>query len=390
MKNHVFLGFCALFAAAILPVYSQSTDEFEVLQKSDGTIAITGYTKKNASVTIPSNISGQTVNEVGSGAFSGNTTLRSVEIPASIALVGNSAFSGCTGLTTVSFGNGLEVIGDGAFANCRISTLELPASLRTIGNEAFAGNALYRVTIPDSVIRIGVSAFSKNPQLAEIILGSSLENVFFNAFGSGENPIRLIGVRKTGLDLASIGFDQSFVNVYGVNGAGIYIKQGNVWVKDSADPNTFVLQATPPPAASTFGGGAQTAAQAQTANFIGKVYIIYFPANGSTFRGLEASIAESNKKALDDIAAALSANRSLRARITGYANPIRPTAREERTVLQPLSLKRAQAVSALLEIYGLAPERFTVRGAGGTNPLASYSNPADWHYNRRVEITIIR
>jgi outer membrane protein OmpA-like peptidoglycan-associated protein len=81
---------------------------------------------------------------------------------------------------------------------------------------------------------------------------------------------------------------------------------------------------------------------------------------------------------------------SLKVRITGYTNPMRPTSREIRRVLQPLSEQRAEAAARLLNFYGISRGRMVVRGAGASEPLASYARRADWHLNRRAEIVIFR
>jgi outer membrane protein OmpA-like peptidoglycan-associated protein len=418
MKRGFFLG---LIAAAALPCFAQSEDEFQVLQKPDGTITITGWSGTAAALAVPAGIYGQTVNEIGSNAFSGNTALTSVIIPNTVTIIGNSAFSNCAKLASVRFGSGVLSIGDGAFSQTALRSLDLPAGLRSIGNEAFMGNQLSAVVIPPAVNRIGVDAFAKNSALAEILLGPGLENVFFNAFGSGENQLRLIVVQKSGLNLGAIGLDQSFVNVYGTGGEGVYVKRGNVWLKESVDPMTYTLPllawqssaagmiagseaaagpnaaaappsasaAAPPRESAAAAPGASSSVPPDAASALGKVYTIYFPGNAASFTGLSPALIEANKKALEDAAAALAAYPALSARIVGYANPINPSRREERAVLVPLSAKRAAAVAGLLEFNGISRGRMTVSGAGSGKPLARLNQRGDWYRNRRVEITIV-
>lgn len=52
------------------------------------------------------------------GAFSGITSLTSIEIPQNVTSIGNNAFSGCTGLTTISLPASVTSIGSGAFSGC--------------------------------------------------------------------------------------------------------------------------------------------------------------------------------------------------------------------------------------------------------------------------------
>ncbi|MBR6639711.1 MAG: leucine-rich repeat protein [Muribaculaceae bacterium] len=58
---------------------------------------------------------GNSVTEIGYGAFYGCTGLTSVTIPNSVTTINGNAFSGCTGLTDVTIGNSVTYIGSGAF-----------------------------------------------------------------------------------------------------------------------------------------------------------------------------------------------------------------------------------------------------------------------------------
>ena len=88
------------------------------------------------------------------GAFSGCTSLTSIEIPASVETIEAAAFKGCRSLKTVTFekGSKLRTIGGGyyfsdssdsysygAFSDCPITSIEIPASVETIGAAAFKG-----------------------------------------------------------------------------------------------------------------------------------------------------------------------------------------------------------------------------------------------------------
>jgi outer membrane protein OmpA-like peptidoglycan-associated protein len=408
--------FIFFMVSAAFSLFAQTEGDFEVLQKADNTIMITGCRGNLSAITIPSTIYGQLVNEIGSNAFSGNTVVRSLIIPASVTLIGNSAFAGNTNLTNVSLGSGVESIGDSAFSGCSLPLLALPATLRSIGNAAFAGNNLRDILIPDSVVRIGVGAFEENPQLSRIILGTGLENVYFNAFGSGRDSIEFIAVGKSGLDLGGIGLDQNFVNVYNNGGSAVYARRGNAWVKEAAPFNTFraayqaelasklpreAAPVAPPPVSAPPASGATAQTQTRTPvqtntpakteeDPLGKTWTIYFAPNGAAFTGLGQGLLSANQEAMAAVAAILKKYPSYKARITGFANPVRPTAREERNLLVPLSLKRAEAAAALLNFLGISSKRIVLRGGGSSSPIASYRNQANWYKNRRAEIRIVK
>ena len=86
-------------------------------------------------VTIPEGIV-----EVSDGAFSQNTAITAVHLPASLTRIGQKAFYKCTALTTVSVAEtGLETIGNNAFDGCQLlKSFALPASLKTLGSNAFS------------------------------------------------------------------------------------------------------------------------------------------------------------------------------------------------------------------------------------------------------------
>ena len=78
------------------------------------------------------------VKAVGDYAFSGCSTLASIDIPVGVDSVGDYAFRGCTVLRSVNFPVGLNNIGASAFFGCKaLNRVEIPATVRTIGPFAF-------------------------------------------------------------------------------------------------------------------------------------------------------------------------------------------------------------------------------------------------------------
>ena len=87
-----------------------------------GTVTLIGMAVKRASVSIPATveINGFTyiVNRIGTKAFYGDKTIKTVYIGNNIAIIDASAFYGCSNLTKVSGGKVLKTIGSSAFAKC--------------------------------------------------------------------------------------------------------------------------------------------------------------------------------------------------------------------------------------------------------------------------------
>ena len=123
---------------------------------------VTEYKGNDARVVIPASVGSSAVTAIGAGAFSGNTSIRSVSIPSSVTQIGQEAFADCTSLSSVSLPSSLKKIGIGAFYGCTsLTSVAIPDGTQTISDEAFAQCAsLQTVTIPASVTSIADDAFS--------------------------------------------------------------------------------------------------------------------------------------------------------------------------------------------------------------------------------------
>ena len=88
------------------------------------------------------------VTSIGNSLFSQRSSLKSVEIPATITDIDDQAFYDCTSLETVTLASGsqLQTIGNNAFCNCSaLSSVTIPATVTTIGDNAFYGTNLSQV-----------------------------------------------------------------------------------------------------------------------------------------------------------------------------------------------------------------------------------------------------
>lgn len=98
--------------------------------------------------------------ELGDQVFQ-NNALVNVTLPDGIAKIGSGLFTGCSSLKSVVFGEGLLSLGDETFTGTYVESVHFPASLKSLGIETFAGiSSLERVT------------FAPNAQLEVIPAGT--------------------------------------------------------------------------------------------------------------------------------------------------------------------------------------------------------------------------
>lgn len=152
----------------------------------NGEVTITGFDESTTNVVIPPVIETLPVTTIGEGAFQFCRRLTSVTIPNSVITISNNAFYYCEWLTNITIPDSVTTMGGGAFdgtayynneSNWNNSALYIGNHLikvnsdfsgtftikdgtKTIAYAAFYGcESLLKVTIPDSVVSIGPSAF---------------------------------------------------------------------------------------------------------------------------------------------------------------------------------------------------------------------------------------
>ena len=165
------IGESAFYGCSQLPLGELDLSNLSSL----GEQAFRGCSKLTG-VTLPI---GSAFNAIPSYAFAG-TGLTSVNIPSNIKTVGDDAFNGCSKLSNIVL-QGAETIGASAFYNVPVQTLSLPDTLLSIGASAFerslsaADTPLTSLTIPESVTSIGDKAFFNHKNLATVtIQGTAL------------------------------------------------------------------------------------------------------------------------------------------------------------------------------------------------------------------------
>ncbi len=138
------------FGNVMSSALSDGTYEYEIISETDGTCRIIGcdvdYLNRN--LTIPSEISGYTVVEIGAHAFQHAENIKTVTIPSGVKTIGEFAFFGCKALTEVTIPVGATRIGEGAFLNCeKLSEINFPDSLTFIGRDVLYNTQYIQVEV---------------------------------------------------------------------------------------------------------------------------------------------------------------------------------------------------------------------------------------------------
>ncbi len=125
-----------------------------------------------------------TVKEIAYYAFSGCTSLTSINIPNSVTRIQYYAFRGCTSLTSINIPNSVTEILYNAFSGCTsLTSINIPNSVTEIGSGMFSGcTSLTSINISNSVTEIGSGMFSGCTSLTSIVIPSSVDYISYSAF----------------------------------------------------------------------------------------------------------------------------------------------------------------------------------------------------------------
>ena len=216
----------SLAAVTGITASAETFGDFEYELLEDDTVMITGYTGYADALEIPSEIDGKKVTTIGDCAFM-YSSIKSVTIPDTVTTIWASAFAECTNLesavipdTVTTFcgfvfentalfkneenwengalyvGNYLisgkyEVMNEETYESEVITEVEGDYIVKdgtvAIADFAFYGtscgnHSLTGITIPDSVITIGDSAFSDCSSLTNVTFGSGVANIGGSTF----------------------------------------------------------------------------------------------------------------------------------------------------------------------------------------------------------------
>ena len=116
---------------------------------------------------------------------------------------------------------------------------------------------------------------------------------------------------------------------------------------------------------------------------------IYFDPDAATFKTLSASQIKHNNEVIDSVAKqVLALGDDVQVQVVGHANNVSNTEREHIEELIPLSLYRAEVIRQQLIKRGIPASSITSVGKGGEDPVAAWTDRANWWKNRRVDFVV--
>ena len=155
------------------------TNLFQVEEKQDGTLILNGVYNcevDNGVFTLPSEINGIIITEIGNNAFASKKfdNANTIVFPSTITKIGDNAFKKCNFENVQFEGNSnLTYIGDSAFEQCRnLKSINIPNSVSTIGTSTFEKcTSLATITLPTSLSSFDNSALQGYSSLVSISIG---------------------------------------------------------------------------------------------------------------------------------------------------------------------------------------------------------------------------
>lgn len=150
-----------------------------ILYSSSGkTLSVYPASRTDTSYTVP-----EGVDTIGAGAFSGNQYIEQISMPNTVAVIDSRAFYDCPNLRSVDLDD-IIYIGDSAFYNCQnLEAAEFSSSLTTIDSYAFENCvSLTDIDLPDSLIEVSEAAFRSCTSLSSVSFGAQTQRIGFQAF----------------------------------------------------------------------------------------------------------------------------------------------------------------------------------------------------------------
>lgn len=211
-----------------IPVLESTEASFDVKENGDGTVTITKYIDKAATVVvIPETIGGKKVTGIGDKAFDGFSNLVIDTIDIGGMDLGNNVLTGVTIKKVIVSSNVGKVNVSGPFDTAKVEAVEIREGVTEIAANLFQGcSLLTEIKLPDTIVSIGEEAFISCSLLASVNFPQSLTTIENKAF-DGCSALVLDELEIGGMNLGNDVFTDATIkkivmssNTSKVNAAG--------------------------------------------------------------------------------------------------------------------------------------------------------------------------
>lgn len=234
-----------------VPKFAFSRAPFNKLTVSDKLVSIGDEAFFESAVAIVE--LGDSVSQIGTGAFYNCTKLTDVRLPTSVVAYGDSVFARCSSLQNVNLEQASSIARN-MFENCTSLTVVTTPTVALIPERAFYGcSSLVTVTVSEGVEAISSDAFIGCSSLTHLYLPITLEQIYDHAFGAG-NPQGTIFYPGFEYEFAEIrvGLDNGFITTatlesrailrYELNSDGVSYTVFGSDVEPFADDEEYTLE----------------------------------------------------------------------------------------------------------------------------------------------------
>lgn len=167
---------------------------FKYEANGEGTCTVTGIINgKTSDVTIPEQLDGNTVTEIGYAAFASNDNIVSLSIPETVKVIGDFAFSNCSNISEIILSENIVSIGEQAFFGCDPEKIIVDSENNVYRQEGncliekesgmiILGSSVSVIPANAEVLGIGRCAFGKCSGMVEIQIPDNVKIIEEYAF----------------------------------------------------------------------------------------------------------------------------------------------------------------------------------------------------------------